>query len=192
MTERIQEAIGAYLDAERTRPLGDVTLRSNHVMRGFSDGLLQGAENLLLKAADAIERGDAERAAHLVQRAIRLPFDPHEGRVPALWAAHMILFDNVVDAVEDGAPGWLDIAFAILENCGPDAAAHLRYVLVVVRRDWILDPAEERLIDAKLGTTVPEFDELAEDIEERPSDLARVVLEMLALVVIFRVGVGSR
>ena len=75
-----------YLAQRADRPFGDVEAISGRTLQRFSVASQQAAENLLSKARRALDDADTNRANRLVDRAVQLPFDEHEGAAPAaLW-----------------------------------------------------------------------------------------------------------
>lgn len=79
----VEDAVARYLREQADRPLGVAQLTSGRTLAPFSGALLDGAENLLLKALDALGAADDDRATALVRRAVALPFDEHEEVAPA-------------------------------------------------------------------------------------------------------------
>lgn len=124
----------------------------------FPPGLARGAENLLVKAADAWDNAQHDRATRLLDRAAALPFDRREGLWPGLAAAHMLLFELLVHTLETGDPkAWfaaVEATYAATEDV--ERAALGRAVGTVIA-DWHLEPG----LDRRLRTLVrPARDEV--------------------------------
>jgi hypothetical protein len=142
-------ALDQLLQIDRDRPLGKVTRVSDRTRSGFSGGLHDAAENLLAKALRDIRAGDRERAEAYVRRAVRLPFDDHEGVQPGWELAQMLMFTTITDALEEcelDDVGWLDAALTTLEISGEHGRAAIRHVLVVVDHGWRLSSRESRRV----------------------------------------------
>ena len=58
----VEDAVARYLREQADRPLGDAPLASGRTLAPFSQALGLGAENLLVKAVDALEAEDEDRA----------------------------------------------------------------------------------------------------------------------------------
>ncbi len=128
---------------------GDVELVSDETLSQFSQAWWAAAENLLTKARRWFAAGDDDRARRLVDRAVALPYDPHEDAAPAALAATTLLFDIVVDemeAAETTDTRWLDAALAVLDGADEQGRFELRDVLVAVRDDYRLPKRENRRI----------------------------------------------
>ena len=109
------------------------------------------AGNLVAKAVRARMRGDADRAAVLVERAVQLPYDDHEDWWPALQAVSMALFDAVTDdleAAEEDDQRWLDRALAVHARSAGIGRQELAHVLDVVAQDYHLNHGEQRRLRA--------------------------------------------
>lgn len=194
MTEGLQDLIATLIDAESERPLGAVTVRSNLASAPFSRSLHLGANNLLAKALRAIERDDAARAQALVDRAVALPYDEHEREYPGLWSARMLMFDAMVDALEESAEGdeaWLDAVFDVLADCGPDARRVIRRLLLEVNDDFTTDPRESRRIAEELRTGTETAEEFHAGLGEDRRAQAAVILEVLRAVAHYRRLLGA-
>jgi hypothetical protein len=113
----VRRSLVDYLSGRANRPFGDVESVSGRTLQPFSFAGQRAAENLLAKARRALDDNDVDRASALVDRAIRLPFDEHEGAAPAALAVHMDLFCAVTDALERAEADdsrWLDAALDVL------------------------------------------------------------------------------
>ncbi|MDQ6715752.1 MAG: hypothetical protein M3Z83_06565 [Actinomycetota bacterium] len=184
-----RQAFQEWLDDEMARPLGLAQLASNHALAPISRGLWAGAENLLVKAMRAMRAmraGDEDRAEALVRRAVALPFDDHEGAPPVAIAAQTLLFEALVDALEDcdeGDQWWLDPALTLL---GPDEAARvdLRRALVAIAQDFDISPAERRRIHAAVAD-VPEAPGLHDEVTLPADEMQARVESLLRLCVAY-------
>lgn len=143
------------------RPLDDVALASRHTRLAQSSALHEGAENLLVKALDALDSGDRATAEARVRRVLRLPFDDYEGVTPGWWRAYMLLFTAIVDELEDAEDAdqtWLDAALTAEGQVDEFGRHALRSALNVIDHDYTLDPGESRRIRALLGGAQPLVD----------------------------------
>lgn len=178
--------LGELVRADHPSPLSTARFVSNRTLEPVSDALLDGARNLLEKAYRDLERGDLERAAALVDRAVALPFDDHEQAYPALLAGFGLLFGAVVEALEDCDDDdhtWLDAATAVIDGLGPDAVV-LGAVLLTVLHDFDVTPAESRrIVRAVSGTTAA--DEFREALGDDRSAHRREVLNALRATVAY-------
>jgi len=150
-----------WLEAERSRPLGDAQLASGRTLQPFSWALRTSADNLLGKAMVAMEEGDDERATRYAGRAAALEYDEHEDVHPAVWSAFMALFDQVVDGVENAHEGdatWLATALVVLEQAEGAGAVALRQALGSVAQDYTLEPRETKLVRRAVGQIGAEAD----------------------------------
>lgn len=153
--DRGWQALRDYLRERANRPFGDVESISGRTLQPFSLAGQEAAGNLLRKARRALDQQDPDRAAALVDRAVRLPFDEHEGAAPVALAVHMELFCAIVDALEQAAVGdhrWLDAALVVLDGAEEPAACDLRDVLVAIDHDYSLGPTEHRRIRAAIAS----------------------------------------
>lgn len=175
------------IEAESRRPLARATRASRDLAAHQSGAVQEAAENLLAKALRHLSRDDGPRATAIIERALALPFDEHEEVQPALWQAHMLLFDLVSEAAEtsdDEDSAWLDAALAALDAAPAVAAAELKAVLATMASDYHLLPQETRRIRAATPGADP-YDE--EDLGARyttggatAADGIRQVLELAA------------
>jgi len=155
-----EDAVARYLREQADRPLGDALLASGRTLAPFSQALGHGAENLLVKAIDALEAQDEDRATALVRRAVGLPFDEHEEVVPAAAAAHLMLFNLVTDVMEDSPDDderWLDAALGILSDSDGPARLDVRDVLVAIAQDYDLTQNERRRLTAGIRGVEPKL-----------------------------------
>lgn len=127
---------------------------SGQLRQSFSGAGTEAAGNLLAKAVRRLDDGDAAAARGLVERALRLPYDDFEDAHPCLWTAHMLLFTELNDDLEDGPDeAWLERAAAVIEAAGPVAAVEARLGLQVFAGPFYqLPAAEARRLRAVAGT----------------------------------------
>lgn len=184
--------MNAYLQEQAAQPFGDVELRSGRTLAPFSRAGLTSADNLLTKADRALAGGDLERASHLVDRAVMLPYDRHEQTAPAAFAASMMLFNAVIDALErsaEGDPHWLDAAVAVMASANGWAQSEMRRVLLVVRQDFVLERSESLTIGEAVAT-VAERPELR-DVTLTPRELGEAVTSVLQILQAYRAELES-
>jgi hypothetical protein len=139
----------AYLQKRADRPLGDLELQSGRILSPFSRAGLTAADNLLVKAHRARAENDLERAGYFVDRAVALAYDEHEQTSPAAFAASMMLFNAVTDALESSAEGdsrWLTAALEALSSATGWGQSEMRHLLLVIRQDYVVVPGEDRAI----------------------------------------------
>ena len=171
----------------------DALLRKNRSIRSFvtADGLRrrgedsrsaayqEAAENLLLKAwRELID--DPGRAVSYVERALRLPFDPNEDSAPAAYAAHMLLFNLLVDELEDSeeeGDEWLTAAIQVLNSADPRARSELRDVLEVVAQDYHITSSERRKLAAAVKSAPPR--QSLFDLQLPPAELRDHIIAIL-------------
>lgn len=156
------------------RPFDDVDSVSGRTLQPFSEASHARADNLLVKAARALARGDADRATRYVDRAVALPFDPHEQAMPAALSAHLQLFCRVCDALEMSAPGdsaWLQAALDVLSAADDLARFDLRDVLEVIDQDYPISRDERRRLRAASAGIPPRA--RLEDLVDLPADELR-------------------
>ena len=126
---------------------------------GFSVGY-RSAENLLVKARRALIAGDDGKAARYIDKAALIPWDDHEEHVPAVVAAEMVLFLQIVNGLDrcvEGEDRWIDAPAAVIDSDSParrDVATALRDVLIT---EGSLSPGEKRRVD-RLLTACPPFE----------------------------------
>lgn len=107
-----------FLD-DQPRALDHVVRNSGGMRNELSWAALEGAENLLEKAVRAVRAGDEGRATALIERACRMPWDDGHEMFPGPWAAHMMLFVAITDALEvsgEDEEHWLDAALPLLDG----------------------------------------------------------------------------
>ena len=176
--------LAEFLSNERDRPLGPVTIKSAGILHGFSQAPYLGADNLLRKAARALDGDDAARAERLVERALQFPFDEHERVLPGWSATSMLVFSALTDVIEASPEDdyrWLDATLEVLAHCGSFARAELRHTLAAIAQDYVLNGPERRRLRAALGGETVRF----KDRTTPPSSLLEqrsAVLEVLAAV----------
>lgn len=181
VTDDIGTGADRYLRERANRPFGDTESVSGRALHQFSQAQQAAAENLLRKALRALVSGDDDRALKYVTRAVALPFDDHEQVRPAAWQAHMMLFDGVVDELEESAEGdqsWLDGALQVLHEVPAPGRVEMRHVLQDCADDYDLEPAELHRIRAALKA-VPAEPKLADQPDLSDEVLQERVMEVL-------------
>ncbi|WP_147916627.1 hypothetical protein [Ruania zhangjianzhongii] len=175
--DRLAERIIA---AESDRGLGAVQLLSGRALEPFSTAGHEGAQNLVNKALAALETGDADRARRYLRTAARLPFDEREQSHPLAWIAHMELFNEISDLVEEldeRDSSWLDLATTVLADADEDGRAELRAVLVTIEHDYRMRKQENRA----LRTVIAGLPEQA-PLHERHVDEPELVAGALSIL----------
>jgi hypothetical protein len=165
-------------------PLGGARRASGAVRQELSFATSEAATNLLTKAMRRAADGDEPRARTLVERALALPFDEHEGMDPALWSAHLLLADAISDDLESSPVddlGWLDRAEALCD-IGPTAAAEVRTCLRILHHDGYEVSAPEARRIATITRGVSWRTEPFEGVGGEPGVRDAAVLEVLAAV----------
>lgn len=138
---------------------GHLRLPSNHVAAEVSNALHARAEALVSKAYVKLGAGKPHLAQELAARAAALDYDEHQQCRPGYWAAHMMLFNAVTDALEEAAedePSWLYAALEVL-GAGDSlslsvGARAMRDVLADVADDYEVTAAEKTVIRSRIGT----------------------------------------
>jgi hypothetical protein len=177
----------AYLRQQADQPFGDAFLASGRNLAPYSQAGMAAAENLLTKADRALGRGELDRARHFVARAAALNYDDHEKTAPAARTVHMMLFNAVVDELEDADRGdsqWLEAAEAALAASDAWGRSELRHILHLVSGDYVIERKESRRI-ATMGADVPRGQGLPEAAPS-PTDLADAVMSVLATLALYR------
>jgi hypothetical protein len=169
----------ADLVAQDETVFGDVT-GSNQIKAETSVSLAKSAENLLAKAARSIADGDEPRAVGYVERAVLLPFDEHEQIRPEWWAAHMLVFDTVVDALQASEPtdtAWLVAVEDVLDGLTGYGQVTLVDTLAAIVCDYDLPQQEIRRIKGIIQDAgSPEW------LDKAPADGPERVQAILAAV----------
>ena len=190
--DSVRQRMDAYFQEQADQPFGNVELVSGRTLAPFSRAGLTAAENLLTKAERALADGDRERASHLIGRAAALNYDDHEETTPAAFAASMMLFNAVTDALErssDGDSRWLEAAVKALSSTTGWGQSELRRTLLVIRQDYAVEPEEGRSIrDAVVD--VPERAELR-DVVLPPAELAAAVTSVLQILQTYRAALNA-
>lgn len=184
--------MNAYFQEQADQPFGDVELISGRTLAPFSTALLTAADNLLTKADRALTDGDAERATRFIDRAAALNYDEHEETAPAAFAASMMLFDTVTDALEgsrEGDPRWLEAAVAALASTSGWGQSEMRHVLTTVRQDYVVEPSESRIIEDAV-VKVPERADLR-DVALSQAELAEAVTSVLQVLQTYRAALNA-
>ncbi len=175
--------IDRYFAARADTPFGDVDMASGRALQRFSIAGQRRAANLLLKATRALDDDDPERARAYVERAVRLPYDRHEKNHPAAMEAHMLVFNVVIDALEDSAeddPTWLDAAIEAMSTADERGRCTMRDVLMAVDQDYDVSRAERRALRSATAA-VPDRPEM-KDLDLAPDEMAGCVESVLAVV----------
>jgi len=165
---------------------------SGKTMQRFSIAGLQAASNLLHKASRALSTGDQERARALVDRAVRMPFDRHEGAHPAAFEVHMELFSLVVDELEDSSEDdfrWLEAAVEVLSTADEAGRYEVRDVLVAIDNDYSLSPRERATIRSAIAPVAARSE--LRDLQLGPAELRDHVLSILAACHRYRAAVEA-
>ncbi len=177
-------------DFSRTRaehPFGDIEYVSGRTREPFSRALLAAADNLLAKADRALTNGDPDRARHFIDRAAALNYDEYERTAPAAFAARMVLFTAVTDALErsrEGDSRWLDAAVEVLSSANGWGKSEMRHTLLTIRQDYIIEPGERDTIGIAVAQ-VPERAELR-DCPLPARELAMAVTSVLQILQSYR------
>lgn len=190
--DSVAQRMNAYFQERSDQPFGDVELVSGQTRAPFSRAGLTAADNLLAKADRALADGDLERAGNFVDRAVTLNYDEHEQTAPAAYAASMMLFNAVTDALErspEGDSRWLEAAVQALSSASGWGQSEMRHMLLVVHQDYVIEPRESRTI----GKTVAEVPERAElrDVTLAPRELAEAVTSVLQMLRSYRAALDS-
>jgi hypothetical protein len=184
--------MASYFREQADQPFGNVGLVSGRTLSPFSRAGLTAAENLLTKAERALSVGDLERASHLIGRAAALDYDHHEETAPAAFAASMMLFTAVADALESSNEGdsrWLEAAVRTLSATTEWGQSELRRILIVIGQDYAVEPEESlRIRDAVVD--VPERVELR-DVMLPPAELAAAVTSVLRALRTYRTTLNA-
>ncbi len=162
-------------------PLRDVVIASNLVAQRFSQASAAAAENLLDKALRSLAEGDEVRANVLITRAVSLPFDEHEEVRPGRWAAHMMLYLALSEAVDESYEDddtWFDAALAGWDEAGRDVVVEFASSMASLRSEEALTPHQLRRLNARLapGLHEEEADEVTAATADRDVPLVREVL----------------
>lgn len=167
-----------------SRGFGDIEHRKYAALQGQSLAMHEAATNLLSKAVRALGNHQPDKALGYVRRAGRLPYDDYGGASPLALAAHMYVFNSVLDVHELGEGVWLDAADRLLDRVStrnPLALADFRQVLTVVQDDYGTTPAEDRLLRRMLAdqqvATIRDMQELAGE------ELCSVAIGLLELTI---------
>jgi hypothetical protein len=126
-------ALQAELDQDAARALGDVRRASGAQRNAETEAWLAAGDNLAEKAIAALDTGDDERAARLVQRIVALPEIDEDVRA-GLMAVHLLLYSEIVDPSFEGGDvrGLLDLPLRLLPTLDEPAADALRHVLATI------------------------------------------------------------
>lgn len=185
--EPVASLLSDYFRQRAEHPLGDVELVSGQTRAPFSRAPLAAADNLLDKADRSLTDGDPDRAGHFIDRAAALNYDAHEQTAPAAFAATMMVFTTVTDALEcsrEGDSGWLDAAVETLSSTDGWGQSVMRHTLVAISQDYVLEPSERDTIGIA-AAQVPERAELR-DCTLPPRELAMAVTSVLQTLQSYR------
>lgn len=158
MKPSVDEALAEWYRKQSDRPLGDAQLASGRTLAPFSQALRSGAENLLVKAVEALDVGDDRRASDLIHRAVNLPYDDHEEAAPAAMAASHLLFTVVTNELEDSQDvdeRWLDAALEVLDGADELVRPDVRDTLTAIAEDYDLTSRERRRLQAAVRDIEP-------------------------------------
>ena len=184
--------MSTYFQELAGQPFGHVELVSGRTLAPFSRAGLSAADNLLAKADRALAEGDELRAARYVDRAVALNYDDHEQTAPAAFAASMMLFNAVIDALEGSSEGdsrWLDAAVEALSSTIGWGQSEMRHLLLVVRKDYVVEPRESRIIGHAVAEVPVRVD--LRDAALPPRELAAAVTSVLQTLQTYRTALGS-
>lgn len=122
-----------------------------------------------------------ERFAQLIaERAARLPFDRHEEQHPLAGEGHMVVFNLVIDELENSAQddfGWLDAALQVLATGDDVVRCELRDVLTVVDKEYNITARERSALRAAIADVPPRAE--LRDLPVDADDLVDIVLRLL-------------
>lgn len=174
--------VQAHFAALENQPFGNVESVSGRTLQPFSLAGQRAAGNLLAKALRALGAGDESKAGAYVDRAARLPFDPHEQMFPAAGEGTMALFSLVVDALEECEEddvSWLEAARHAAASADEVGKCELRHTLQAIEADYQLT-RRERAALRRLRDSLPEGMELR-DRRGDPDELADLIMSVLAV-----------
>lgn len=180
VTDDLEERFARLMTERANAPFGDTDLVSGRIMQPFSRASHQAASNLLQKAIRAVQADDPDRGRRYVERAARLPFDRHEEQHPLAGEAHMMLYNLVIDELEDAAEndsGWLDAALEVLAASDHAVSCEVRDVLTVVDKEYNITARERSTLRAAVADVPPraELRDLAVDAD----DLVEIVMSLI-------------
>jgi hypothetical protein len=121
-----------------------------------------------------------------------LDYDRHEQTAPAAYAASMMLFSAVTDALERSAEGdsrWLDTAVEVTSSASGWGQSEMRHVLLVVSQDYVIEERESRTIRDAVAK-VAERAELR-DATLTPGELGGAVTSVLQILKAYRAALES-
>ncbi|MEJ7647705.1 MAG: hypothetical protein WKF57_01460 [Nakamurella sp.] len=175
----------------KPHPLG-VTYGNRMASEG-SHAALAAATNLLRKAMRELEGGRAEQAGVYIGKAVALPFDDFERAAPAARAATALLFDDLVDALEETTEGdsrWIGAVRATTARSEGPGKSELNHLLVDISNDYELSTAELRTVKRICADSedAPRLVDVAAD----DPDLAGRVTAILEICLIFRAEISAR
>jgi hypothetical protein len=185
--EPVASLVNDFFRTRAEHPFGEVAFVSNQTRAAFSRALLAAADNLLAKADRSLTKVDPDRARHFIDRAAALNYDEHERTAPAAFAARMMLFTAVTDALErsrEGDSRWLDAAVEALSSADGWGQSEMRHTLLAIRQDYIIEPGERDTIGIAVAQ-VPERVELR-DATPQPIELAMAVTSVLQTLQSYR------
>jgi hypothetical protein len=158
---------------------------SGRLLNDIGDAQMAGADNLIDKAMRALEAGDEPKAMRLVVRACGLGYNERELLHYGPWSAHMLLHDEVSEALQASVTDedeWLDVALEVRDELSGLAREHLSDILhslAAQAEHYSLEPRESRRILKAVGTRPLESEfGLAPDASvEAQAGVARALVE---------------
>lgn len=178
MDSELRQLLEAEARRQAVAPFGPFERAQRQREQEASHARRHAAEALLERALAAWDE-DHERALEFVRRAVRLPFDPHEESWPAGLAGGMLIFNAVIDELEDCPEDddtWLAAAEMVLADPLATGRSELRHVLSVVVNDYNIEDDERRRAQKAIAE-IPELPDLrnlgpddSEDLQKRVVD----------------------
>lgn len=146
------------------RGLGRAAVASGRLLNDLGTAQMEAADNLIEKAARALEVKDEDKAGRFIERACAFPYDERELLHHGPWAAHMFLHDAVTDAFSHSPADderWLDVALELTETrmgLGREHLADILFALSAQTEFYELTPRESQRIRRALGKRSMESD----------------------------------
>lgn len=161
----IDPLLREYDPAYGKRPeFGELARDAGRVLNQRLFAQLDGAMNLLTKAASRLDSGETEQADRLIARAAAMPYDARDEGSPGVRSAAQIAYNLVSDQLEMSAEddsGWLTVTIDVHAHLDGPGRVHLESVVhgfVLQDRLFTLSPAETRLIRKTFGHAPLEAD----------------------------------
>lgn len=138
--------------------------QSGRLLNQISSAQIDGAGNLLRKAARHLAAGDTNRGEQLIQRTAQMPYDPREEGSPGVRAARMLVYLAITDQFEASPPNdmaWLDATLDVYPQLDPTGRADVASVVhgfVLQSALFTVTPAEKRRIQQAFGDAPLEAD----------------------------------